>query len=68
MKENYFRNNAIKRQMKQNKIRNTTLKLRHRTAGSYRVLQTHVNRTLTTELKPGISERINIHRVIRYKE
>jgi hypothetical protein len=50
------------------KIRHTTRKLGHRTAGPYRVLQKHVNQTLTIELKPGISERINIHRVIPYKE
>ncbi len=30
--------------------------------------QTHVNGTLTIELKPGISERINIRRVIPYNE
>jgi hypothetical protein len=35
---------------------------------TYKVLQTHVNGTLTIELKHGISERINIRRVIPYKE
>ncbi len=43
-------------------------KLGKRTSGPYRVLQTHVNGTLTIELRPGISERLNIRRVILYKE
>ena len=50
------------------KIRHKLHKLGHRTAGPYKVLQTHVNRTLTIEVKPGISEIINIRRVIPYKE
>ena len=44
------------------KVRHNPRKLGHRTAGP------HVNGTLTIELKPGISERINIRRVIPYKE
>ena len=43
-------------------------KLDERTSGPYRVIQTHVNGTLTIELRPGVSERINIRRVIPYKE
>jgi len=43
-------------------------KLDERTSGPYRVLQTHVNGTVTIELRPGISERINIRRIIPYKE
>jgi hypothetical protein len=43
-------------------------KLGKRTSGPYRVLQTYVNGTLTKELRPGISERLNIRRVIPYKE
>jgi hypothetical protein len=43
-------------------------KLGKRTSGSYRILQTHVNGTLTIELRPGILERLNIRRVIPYKE
>ncbi len=39
-----------------------------RTSGPYRVLQTNVNGTLTIELQPGVSERLNIRRVISYKE
>jgi hypothetical protein len=50
------------------KMRHNPRKLGHRTAGPYKILQTHVNGTLTIELKPGISERINIRRVIPYKE
>ncbi len=43
-------------------------KLDERTSGPYRVIQTHVNGTLTIELRPGVSERIKIRRVIPYKE
>jgi hypothetical protein len=43
-------------------------KLGERTSGPYRVLQTHVNGTLTIELRQGVSERINIRRVIPYTE
>jgi hypothetical protein len=39
-----------------------------RTSGPYRVLPTHVNSTLTIELRPDLSERLNIRRVIPYKE
>ncbi len=35
-------------------------KLGKRTSGPYNVLQTHVNGTLTIELRPGISERLNV--------
>ena len=40
-------------------------KLGKRTSGPYRILQTHVNVTLTVELRPGVSERIHIRRVFR---
>jgi hypothetical protein len=43
-------------------------KLDKRTSGPYRVLQTHVNSTVTIELRPGVSERLNIRRVIPYIE
>lgn len=39
-------------------------KLEEKTRGPYPILQTHVNGTLTIELKPKVSERINIRRVI----
>jgi hypothetical protein len=42
-------------------------KLDKRTSGPYRVLQTHVNGTVTIELRPGVSERLNIWRAIPYK-
>ena len=43
-------------------------KLGIRTTGLYTILQTHVNGTVTTELQPGISERLNIRRITPYKE
>jgi hypothetical protein len=43
-------------------------KLDARTSGPYRVLQTHVNGTVTIELRPGVSERLNIRRVIPNNE
>ena len=43
-------------------------KLGKRTSGPYKVLQTHVNGTLTIELRPGASERLNMRRIIPYKE
>jgi hypothetical protein len=48
--------------------RHKTRKLGQKTSGPYKIMQTHVNRTLTGELKPGTSERLNIRRVIPYKE
>ncbi len=38
------------------------------TSGPYRVAQTHVNGTLSIELQQGVTEHINIRRVIPYKE
>jgi hypothetical protein len=43
-------------------------KLDKKTSGPYRVLQTHVNGTVTKELRPGVLGRLNIQRVILYKE
>ena len=43
-------------------------KLEERTSGPYRVVQTHVNGTVTIELRPGVSERLNIRRITPYKE
>ncbi len=43
-------------------------KLDERMIRPYRVLQTHVNGTVTIELRPGVSERLNIRRIIPYKE
>jgi hypothetical protein len=43
-------------------------KLGERTTGPYKIIQVHVNGTVTIELKEGITERINIRRIIPYKE
>ena len=43
-------------------------KLGVRTTGPYNIEQAHVNGTLTIELHPGITERINIRNVIRYRQ
>jgi hypothetical protein len=43
-------------------------KLGIRITGPYTILQTHVNGTVTIELRPGISERLNIQQIIPYKE
>ena len=43
-------------------------KLGVRTSGPYMVTNVHVNGTLTIELRPGVTERIKIRRVIPYKE
>jgi hypothetical protein len=43
-------------------------KLDERTSGPYRVVQPHVNGTVTIELRLGVSERLNIQKIIAYKE
>jgi len=43
-------------------------KLGIRTTGPYKIKKTHVNGTVTMELRAGVSERINIRRVIPYRE
>jgi hypothetical protein len=48
------------------KKRHKSWKLGQKTIGLYRILRRFVNGTVTVELKPGISERINICRVIPY--
>ncbi len=51
------------------KKRHMSQKLGQKSSGPYKILQTHVNGTVTIELKPGtLSERINVHRVIHFKE
>ncbi len=50
------------------KKRHMPQKLGQKISGPYKILQTHVNGTVTIELKPGTSERINIRRVIPFKE
>ena len=43
-------------------------KLGLRTSGPYKVTKVHVHGTLTIELRAGVTERINIRRIIPYKE
>ena len=43
-------------------------KLGQRTSGPFDILQVHVNGTITMQLRPGVTERINIRRVIPFKE
>ena len=43
-------------------------KLGIRTQGPYKINQVHTNGTLPMELRPGITERINIRRVIPFHE
>ena len=37
-------------------------------SGPYKVTKVHVNGTLTIELRAGVTQRINIRRVIPYKD
>jgi hypothetical protein len=39
-------------------------KLDERTSGPYEIVQTHVNGAVTIQLRPGLTERINIRRII----
>ena len=72
--ENLRRENARRRQddyvpgQKILKKVHDPTKLGVRTSGPYTVLRTHVNGTVTINLRPGVSERINIRRVIPYRE
>ena len=43
-------------------------KLGTRTQGPYKIEQVHTNGTLTIQFRPGITERINIRRVIPFHE
>ena len=54
-------------QMVLKKVHDPT-KLGIRTDGPFKVQTVHVNGTLTMELRPGVTERINIRRVIPYRE
>ena len=48
------------------KLHNPT-KLGVRTTGPYIIERIHVNRTITTEIRPGIINRINIWQVISFR-
>ncbi len=50
------------------KKRHKTCEFGQKTSGPYKIVQTHMNGTVKIELKPGISEKIIIRRVIPYKE
>jgi hypothetical protein len=39
-------------------------KLGERTSGPYRMVQVYVNGTVTIQLRPGLTERINIRQII----
>ena len=39
-----------------------------RTSGPYKIVQVHVNGTVTIQLRPGLTERIYIWRIIPYKQ
>ncbi len=39
-----------------------------RTSGPYKIVQVHVNGTVTIQLRPGLTERINIRQIIPYKQ
>ena len=43
-------------------------KLGRRTFGPFTIQRVHVNGNITMELRPGLSERINVRRVIAYHE
>ena len=43
-------------------------KLGRLTEGPYVITQVHTNGNVTMELRPGVTERINIRRVLPYKE
>jgi hypothetical protein len=43
-------------------------KFGERTEGPYTIVTVHVNGTVSIELSPGIIERINIRRIIPYRE
>jgi hypothetical protein len=35
-----------------------------RTSGPYKIVQVHVNGTMTIQLRPGLTERVNIRQII----
>jgi hypothetical protein len=43
-------------------------KLGERTSGPYKIVQVHVNRTVTIQVRPGLTERINTRQIIPYKQ
>jgi hypothetical protein len=45
-----------------------TTKLGKRISGPYKIVQVHVNGTVTIQLRPGLTERIYIRQIIPYKQ
>jgi hypothetical protein len=43
-------------------------KLGKRSSGPYKIVQVHVNGTVTIQLRPGLTERINIRQIVPYKQ
>jgi hypothetical protein len=43
-------------------------KLGKRTIGPYKIVQVHVDGTVTIQLRPSLTERINIRQIIPYKQ
>jgi hypothetical protein len=39
-----------------------------RTCGPYKIVQVHVDGTVTIQLRLGLTERINIRQIIPYKQ
>ena len=70
--ENFHRANARRRsydyapnQQVLKKVHDPT-KLRVRTTGPFTILRVHANGNITLQLRPGVTERINIRRVIPF--
>jgi hypothetical protein len=43
-------------------------KLGKRTSGPYKIVQVHVNGTVTIQLRPGLTERFNMSQIMQYKQ
>jgi hypothetical protein len=43
-------------------------KMGKQTSGPYKIVQVHVNGTVTIQLRPGLTARINIRQIIPYKQ
>jgi hypothetical protein len=43
-------------------------KIGKRTSSPYKIVQVHVNGTVTIKLRPGLTERINVRQIIPFKQ
>jgi hypothetical protein len=43
-------------------------KLDELTSGPYEIVQTHVSGTMTIQLRPGLTDKINIRQIIPYRQ